>query len=81
MLIPILQMTLWPDDFSLNILIWILPALLIGGIVILAERYLSRPLLDSAWYIENYTFGFFLDDRRPHPEKSVGEEKNCDEVE
>lgn len=81
MLIPILQMTLWPDGFSLKILIWILPALLIGGILVLAEKNLNRPLLDSAWYVENYTFEFFLDDRRPHPEKSESEEKNCGEVE
>lgn len=80
MLIPTLQMTLWPDSFSLKTLIWILPALLIGSIVVLAEKILSRPLLDSAWYVENYTFEFFLDDRRPCPEKSVEEGKNCDEI-
>ena len=63
MLIPLLQLTFWSDSFSLEILVWFIPALLVGGIAILVEKYVGRPLTLSTQYIENYTFEFFLEDR------------------
>lgn len=63
MLIPLLQLTFWVDDFSLKPLIWFVPALLIGGFACLAENYFTRPLTTSTQYVENYTFEFFLKDR------------------
>lgn len=68
MLIRLLQLTFWSDDFSLKPLIWIVIALLVGGLASLAEKYLSRPLSTSTWYVENYTFEFFLEDR-PHAKR------------
>jgi len=63
LLIPLLQLTFWSEEFSLKPLVWLVPALLIGGFVSIAEKFLSQPITASTRYVENYTFKAFLEDR------------------
>tara|TARA_Y100001001_G_C7992845_1_gene303550 strand:+ start:154 stop:735 length:582 start_codon:yes stop_codon:yes gene_type:complete len=63
LLVPLLQLTFWSEQFSLEPLVWLVPALLIGGFVSIAEKFLSQPIVASTRHVENYTFEAFLEDR------------------
>jgi len=60
---PMLYLSFWADSFTLYPLLWMVPGALIGGIVALAERYLTRPLEASAHFLNTYSIETFIDQR------------------
>lgn len=63
MLAPALSVVFWSDSFALSTLLWWMPVMLIAGAGMFAEKYIVRPLKESASLVENYTFDTFLGQR------------------
>ena len=63
LIVPLLQLCLWPDSFVFSSFLWFCPAFLTCGLAALVEQHLSRPLKVSALHLENYTFLSFLSER------------------
>lgn len=60
---PMLYLNFWADSFTLYPLLWMAPGILIGGIVALAEKILTRPLEASAHFLNTYSIETFIDQR------------------
>jgi hypothetical protein len=60
---PMLYLNFWADSFTLYPLLWMAPGILIGGIVALAEKVLTRPLEASAHFLNTYSIETFIDQR------------------
>lgn len=60
---PMLYLNFWADSFTLYPVLWMVPGALIGGIVALTERYLTRPLEASAHFLNTYSIETFIDQR------------------
>ncbi|MEN8893654.1 hypothetical protein [Planktotalea arctica] len=64
MLVPLAQLTFWPDNFSIGSFLYWAPAMMVAGASAVIERFLKRPLVLSTFRLENYTFQSFLEERR-----------------
>lgn len=60
---PMLYLNFWVDSFTLYPLLWMAPGILIGGVVALAEKVLTRPLEASAHFVNTYSIETFIDQR------------------
>jgi len=60
---PMLFLNFWEDSFTFYPLLWMAPGILIGGIVALAEKILTRPLEASAHFLNTYSIETFTDQR------------------
>lgn len=65
MLVPLLYLVFWSDSFALSTLLWWSPAMLLAGAGMFAESHIIRPLKESSWLVENYTFENFIEQRPP----------------
>jgi len=55
------------NNFTLYLLLWSAPGILIGGIAALNERLLTRPLKASAHFLNTYLIEIVIDQRFSQP--------------